>query len=56
MTHQYLAQDNDELSLERGEKIDVIPFDNPDEEVLYTVSTNYRNCQVKLLLDGDVHC
>lgn len=32
VTHQYLAQDSDELSLEKGEKIDVIPFDNPDEQ------------------------
>lgn len=32
-SHQYIADDTDELSFEPGEIISVIPFDDNDEQV-----------------------
>ena len=33
-THKYVAEDDDELSFEKGEVLHVIPFDEPEEQVL----------------------
>ena len=33
-THPYAGEDIDELSFDKGEIIDVIPFDDEDDEVL----------------------
>ena len=33
-THRYAADDSDEMSFEAGEFISVIPFEDPDEQVI----------------------
>ena len=33
-THNYTRRDSDELTFEKGETIDVLPFDDPDDQVM----------------------
>jgi hypothetical protein len=35
VVHRYLADDDDELSLEPDDIVDVIPYKNPDEQVCF---------------------
>ena len=32
-THEYQSRDSDELSFKKGDIIDVVPFEDPDDQV-----------------------
>lgn len=39
-THKYVAEDDDELTFEKGEIIYVIPFEDPEDQVVKTLTTD----------------
>ena len=42
-THNYEGQDEDELTFEKGQVILVVPYDDPDDQVMCAVK--FSNCQ-----------
>ena len=39
-TYKYVAEDDDELSFEKGEIISVVEFEDPEEQVIFITYCN----------------